>query len=118
MSDHLSAGKESTVVGLLVQLGVLRILLLGTTLVLAAFAIGVPEPYGSVWNIIHGGVAPAVVPLLFMVVIFDALMARVWLSEASGQEAARLRRIIAIDLGVVLVLVIAWAPFFSSVLLP
>ena len=65
---------------------------------------------------VRGGVVPPLVPLLLAVLMFDTLMARVWLSEASGAEAGRLRRIIGSNLTVAALLVLAWGRFFYELI--
>jgi hypothetical protein len=96
------------------QLGVLRVLLLLIALVLIGFAGAVTEPYSSGWSLVRGAIVPALVPIVIMVLLFDALMARVLLGEGGPSERQRLRRVIGTDLGVVALLLLAWSPFFYS----
>lgn len=103
-----------TLRGYLSQLGVLRCALLGASLVVTVLAIGAPAPSfsGEVSDVVRAGVVPPLVPLLLAVLLFDTLMARVWLSEAVGAQARRWRRIITSNLVVVALMVLAWGPFF------
>lgn len=112
------AEADFTVTGYLAQLGVLRCGLLTVTLIVTVLAIGAPAPSfsGDVATMVRGGVVPPLVPLLLAVLMFDTLMARVWLSEASGAEAGRLRRIIGSNLTVAALLVLAWGRFFYELI--
>lgn len=99
----------------LFQLGVLRTLLLLGSFITAAsapFAVSITEGF---WDIIRGGVMPALAPLFFMVLLLDALMARVWMGEYDGAERLRLKRGMQADLAMVLLLVLAWGPFFYGI---
>jgi len=46
--------------------------------------------------------------------MLDALMSRVWMSEAEGDEWKRLRLVFRVDLIVGLVLLAYWLPYFIS----
>lgn len=66
------------------------------------------------WAIFSSLIAPVLAPLFFMLLMLDALMTRVWLSEAQGTEIDRLRIINRIDLVLGLLLLAFWIPFFIS----
>ena len=66
------------------------------------------------WDIVSSLLVPVLVPLFFMVLMLDALMTRVWLSEAEGAEARRLKTINRIDLLLGILLLAFWVPFFVS----
>jgi len=97
------------------RVGPLRVLLGILALVLAALA----QPRGAEiavegWAMASTLIAPSLVPLLIFGLMLDMLVSRVWMSGASAEKRARQRLIIRYD-GVLLVLVvIAWAPFSSS----
>ncbi|RFA29831.1 hypothetical protein CAI21_08315 [Alkalilimnicola ehrlichii] len=101
----------------LCQLGVLRLMLLGASL-FTVFMVGLVDTasYESNWDLFRGGVVPAMAPILFLLIMFDVLMAKVWKSEAKAEadtEAyARWTRIIWTDLAVAGLMLLAWGPFF------
>ena len=66
------------------------------------------------WAVASSLIAPVLAPIFFMLLMLDALMTRVWLSEAEGAEANRLRTINRIDLVLGLLLLAFWIPFFVS----
>ncbi|MGU9977225.1 MAG: hypothetical protein ACNYNY_00815 [Candidatus Oxydemutatoraceae bacterium WSBS_2016_MAG_OTU14] len=96
--------------------GLLRISLwtLGILLVILAPEPGVPTTLE--WPLIVPTlIAPAAVPLVFMVIIFDALMAKIFLSSTpSAQSKQRYKKIIFINLFIALTVIVAWFGFFAS----
>lgn len=96
-------------------LGVLRLtLLLGSLIVLALIpAPGTPTLYSG-WGLVTTVLAPVMAPILFMVVMFDVLMARVFLKEAKGDKREHLKTVIAIGLIVAALILLRWLPFFLS----
>ena len=59
-------------------------------------------------------ILPVLAPMVFMVLMLDALMSRVWMSEAEGPEWKRLRLVLRVDLIVGLVLLAYWLPYFIA----
>ena len=57
---------------------------------------------------------PVLAPLIFMLLMLDALMSRVWMSEAAGDEKKRFQFIVRVDVIVGLLLLIYWLPFFIA----
>jgi len=49
-----------------------------------------------------------------MLLMLDALMSRVWMSEAEGEERKRLRLVVRVDVIVGLLLLVYWIPFFIA----
>ena len=99
----------------LAQLGPLRItLLLCVALIIAlAPAAGTQAVYSG-WGLVRTVLIPVLAPLLFMVLLLDALMARVFMSEAAGDARRRLRGIVLLDLVVAAVLVLTWIPYYMA----
>lgn len=100
---------------LLRDLGPLRIVLaLGTFLVLV-FA---PRPGTAAvlsgWAMFPTLIVPTLAPIFFMVLMLDALMARVHMTSVRGEVLARYRRIVLVDLLLGLVLVGYWTPYFIA----
>lgn len=95
------------------QLGMLRMMLVTLSFALIIFTPGkqVPENYTG-WDAIPAIVMPACVPMVFMGLLLDALMSRVWMVDTEGLERSRFKTIMIIDLFMAILLFIAWLPYF------
>ena len=101
------------------ELGVLRLALLALTLLLAAAATAPDAPPARAgWGLVETVVLPAAAPLLLFVVLFEVLMSAVRLADAEDAQRKRWKRVLAAELLVAAVLVVAWAPFFAAVFSP
>lgn len=97
------------------RLGPMRIglFVLAVVLVLLVPEPGTPaEYYGS--GLFFSVLVPVLAPLLLAVLLLDALMSRVWLGDAQGDEARRYRTLLRLDLGFSLLLVLFWLPYFLA----
>jgi hypothetical protein len=94
----------------------LRIVLLLCVLVVMILRpeVGTPVAYEGI-EIVNSLLAPVLAPIFFMLLLLDALMSRVWMSEAEGAEWDRLRLIVRIDLVMAVLLLIVWVPFFMAI---
>ena len=99
----------------LAQLGPLRLVLLVCVALLIAFvpAAGTRAIYSG-WGLVRTVLVPVLAPLLFMVLLLDALMARVFMSEATDNARRRLRDIVLLDLAVAAVVVLVWIPYYMA----
>ena len=106
---------ETTEQGILGQLRPLRaVLILGAIItILGKPAAGTPVAYAG-WEMVSSLLIPVLAPLIFMLLMLDALMSRVWMSEAEGVEWKRLRLVFRVDLIVGLVLLAYWLPYFIA----
>jgi hypothetical protein len=106
---------ETTEQGILGQLRPLRAaLILGAIItILGKPAAGTPVEYAG-WEMVSSLLLPVLAPLIFMLLMLDALMSRVWMSEAEGPEWKRLRLVLRVDLIVGLVLLAYWLPYFIA----
>lgn len=97
------------------ELGVLRVTLLATALMLLIL---VPTPGAravfSGWPLVTTVLTPVLAPLVMMVLLLDALMARVFLTDAAGAERRRFRVIILANLAVAAILLLRWLPFYAA----
>ena len=95
------------------RFGVLRLMLGALVLVLAALS---PLAGGQIvyegWRVIPTLIAPVIVPIVFMGVLLDLLMARVWMLEAEPAVRRRLNGITVLDLILVAVLLLSWSGYF------
>lgn len=99
------------------RVGVLRAMLATVTIVLivmAPFAGG--ETQLSGWAMMPTLIAPALVPMLFFVFPLDMTMSAVYMSGKSAEQKPRYQFIIAMDIVLLILLTLAWLPFFRSLL--
>lgn len=96
-------------------LGPLRLmLLLGVlTLLVLRPAPGTPAVHAG-WDMAPTLIAPALVPIIFMVLLLDAIMGAVWLASYPA-ERRRYRFVMGASLGMALCLALWWAPYFSAI---
>lgn len=99
------------------QLGPLRIMLSVLIVALTLF----PTPpdtevsYNTGWEILSNLLAPAIVPIVYMGLLLDMLMTRVWMSSAQGAERRRLKGILVFETLLAIAMLVAWLPFFLSI---
>ncbi|OGI52012.1 MAG: hypothetical protein A3E57_07840 [Candidatus Muproteobacteria bacterium RIFCSPHIGHO2_12_FULL_60_33] len=101
---------------LLKWLGPLRLMLALGVLVLLVLrpAPGTPPVYAG-WDMISTLIFPVLVPLLFMVLLLDAIMSAVQLASYPG-ERRRYRTVIGVSLGMALLVALWWWPYFGAIL--
>ncbi len=94
--------------------GALRVLLILAALMLAILS---PDPgteaARSGWQIIPTLIAPAMVPLVFMVLLFDFMMCRMRMTDEPVRK--KFRFISYVELSTALVLLLIWLPFFLAI---
>lgn len=97
------------------SLGALRWLLLAgvVAVIVLAPAPATPAAYSG-WPLVRTVLAPVFAPLLAMVLLLDALMARVFMSDLEGDARRRLRAIVTLNLVLVAVLVLYWLPYYKA----
>lgn len=101
----------------LLGLGPLRWMLSGSAIIIillrpAPGTAAVYEGFGVFPSLIF----PSLAPIIFMVLMLDALMTRVLLTAKVGDEQARMRRAMWSDLVVGGILILAWYPYFNHLL--
>lgn len=100
---------------LIKSLGFLRLCLLGLAFIDILLR---PSPGSTAAHegieIISTLIAPAVAPILLMVILFDALMSKIRASDTQGDEKTTFTQIMLIELAMVIILVIAWFPYFIA----
>jgi len=96
------------------HLGILRIALLTTAILLGLFA---TEPgtaaARSGWEMLPTLIVPAMMPLVFMLLLFDIMMCRIRMSEDDVRE--KFANISYIEIAVALFLLLMWLPFFLAI---
>lgn len=104
------------ITGILIQFGVLRLALGMVAIIFIVFVPEIPEVgtqavktgVGAIRSIIM----PAIVPLIFMGLMFDVLMSRVLMVDNKGAPNSRFKAIIVINLLLAIFLLLAWLPYF------
>lgn len=102
------------------RLGPLRVLLVFTGLV----TLVVRPPAGTPtslegWDFVYTVLIPVVAPIIFVLLLLDALMTRVFMTASEpGEPRQRLRTILATNLVVAAALLIAWTPFMIALRQP
>lgn len=101
---------------LLVQMKPLRVMLVILGLLVAIFAVaaGTKANYEGI-QVLQTLILPALTPLVFLVLLLDALMNRVWLIDAKGEDISRFRNIMRIDLIVSTLILLRWIPYFIEI---
>ena len=96
------------------DLGALRLILIAFALIIAFLS---PEPGIGVnlkgWQVTTTLIAPAIAPLVFMVLMFDFMMCRIRMSDEEVKN--KFRTIGFIELAAALFLFIMWLPFFLAI---
>ncbi|MFP5349815.1 MAG: hypothetical protein ACLGHO_08220 [Gammaproteobacteria bacterium] len=107
--------KTATFTNWLRNLGALRWMLIVAVIVVITLAPtpGTPASYSG-WLLVRTVLAPVLAPLLAMVLLLDALMARVFMAELEGAPRRRLRGIVLLNLLLTGVLVLYWVPYYSA----
>jgi len=99
---------------LIKDLGILRLILLAAAILLGLFA---TEPgtaaARSGWEMIPTLIAPAMTPLVFMVLLFDIMMCRIRMSD--GETRKKFATISYIEIATALFLMLMWLPFFLTI---
>jgi hypothetical protein len=106
---------QSSISEYLKRLGPLRIVL-----ALAAVVVIVLRPEAGTavtyagWDLVVTLLLPVLAPLLFMVIMLDALMSRVMMIEKTGAARGRYRQILWTQLLLGLALLLYWLPYFIA----
>jgi len=66
------------------------------------------------WPLVTTVLIPVLAPMTFMVLLLDALMARVFLTDAEGAARQRYKTILLADLLAAAVLLLRWLPYFAA----
>ena len=98
------------------ELGALRLGLLffAVLAVVLIPAPGTPAVYTG-WPLVRTVLVPVLAPVLFMVLLLDALMARVFLTDAAGAARRRYKAAIVVNLLAAAILLIRWLPYYAAV---
>lgn len=101
----------------LIGLGPLRLMLGSAAIFMMVLrpASGTEAIYEG-WAVFPTLLFPALAPIVFMVLMLDALMSRVLMTAKQGSEKDRLQRALWTDLGIAGVSLLVWYSYFSQLL--
>lgn len=107
---------------IIVRLGELGVMRLALGVLALAVLVMAPRPGTAAvmdsWRMLPTLIVPTLAPLVFLVLMLDALMARVHMTSVRGAALARYRRVVAVDLLLGLIVVVWWAPYFIALARP
>jgi hypothetical protein len=97
------------------DLGGLRLALLLAVVVLL-IVVPAPGTRGvlSGWPLVKTVLAPVLAPMLFMLLLLDALMARVFMSDATGDARRRFKTAVLVNLTAAALLLLRWLPYYLA----
>jgi hypothetical protein len=77
-----------------------------------------PEPGSPVnlegFGVITDLIAPVLVPILFMLLLLDAIMTGVYMSSMQGEKKVRYRVVLFTDLLLAVIFIWYWIPYFKA----
>jgi len=97
------------------RLGPLRAVLLCAAIVLLVM---VPTPGARAvyegWGLVTSVLLPVLAPLMFMGLLLDALMTRIFAGDAEGAARSQLRTVSWVNLAIAVVLLLRWLPYYTA----
>lgn len=98
---------------LLIDMKPLRIILNGFALLLIIVRpeLGTPISYEG-WTMATTLLAPVLAPIIFMLLMLDSLMTKVYMAEKTDDVRAPLKRILRVNLIIGIGLLLYWLPYF------
>lgn len=67
------------------------------------------------WHVVSDLLVPVLTPILFMLLLLDAIMAMVYRSDKTGAVRSHYLRIVFINLGLAIGLLVYWIPFYQQI---
>lgn len=105
----------SRLIRFLADLGALRLLLALAALLAVA---GMPPPATPVsyqgWGLVHTLVMPVLAPMVFVVLMLDVLMSRVFMASAEGPARRRYRDIMLTELLLGVLILVRFVPYILA----
>jgi hypothetical protein len=115
LMEQRQSSRNTDSVTIFKQVGPLR-LLFAALVVFCLLLVFFPDGDGTGWYVLSVHVAPALVILIIWVLLFDLLMASIFMSQKHGQERLRYRHILLWDGFLLVALFAFWGPYFASLL--
>jgi hypothetical protein len=112
-----TARHDGMVRSLVDKLGLLRLLLLlVTAIIVIAAPLAGETTYYYDWRIFPTVIAPVIMVMLIFALPLDMLMTSIFMLDTVGTQRRRLRNIIWVELGALVLLLLAWIPFLLRLL--
>jgi len=107
------SAKTESLVG---QLGWMRL----TLIIVAVISIATtPEagtlPVYSSWQMVPTLIVPVLTPLIFLLLLMDALMSRIWMTDKDAEARRHYKLAITLNLLLAVGIAIAWYPYFRAI---
>lgn len=114
-SAKISSGDGPSVSEALARYGILRSLLAlaGVLFILFATQPGTVPVYSG-WPMVSTLLVPVVAPMVFMLLLLDALMGRVLMTDMHGAERDRRRMSVLVNLLLAAGLLLFWLPYYLA----
>lgn len=98
---------------LLVDMKPLRVMLNGFAIILIVLRpeVGAQFSYEG-WALVTTVLCPVLAPIIFMLLMLDSVMSKVFMMEKPAEERARLSRVLRVNLVVGIALLLYWLPYF------
>ena len=115
LMEQIKSSRNTDSVTIFRQVGPLRVLF-AALVVFCMLLVFLPDDHGTGWYVLSAHVAPALVILIIWVLLFDVLMASIFMSQKHGRERLRYRHILLWDGFLIVALCAFWGPYFASLL--
>jgi len=66
------------------------------------------------WAVFSTLLLPVFSPILLMLLWLDSLIAKLWSTQTEGKEQKRYKMILRINLGLSLIFIVVWYPYFRA----
>ena len=66
------------------------------------------------WEVFQTLLLPVFSPILLMLLWLDSLIAKLWSTQTDGDEQKRYKMILRINLGLSLIFILVWYPYFKA----
>lgn len=98
---------------LLIEMKPLRVMLNGFAIFLVIIRpeLGATVNYEG-WAIVTTLLAPVLAPIIFMVLMLDSLMTKVFMTDKPAEVRASLSRVLRVNLMIGIALLLYWLPYF------
>jgi hypothetical protein len=97
-------------------IGPMRLALALFTFILIGMAPFASEASFSGWGVVVGTVAPSMTMIMLFALPLDMMMSRIFMTDTEGAERLRYRRILWLELFLMIALILAWRSFIASLL--
>lgn len=97
------------------RVGLLRAILAAVAISVMVFSFFTGDQVRHGWAMVPTLIVPAIVPIVFFVLLLDILMSGVFMVDKTGAERNRFKFIALMDVVFVVSIVALWFPYFRSI---